>query len=215
MPIIIGSETQSLSTSAAYTVPADCTYVVALAAKQSFAATALTLGGVSMPREAGRDNTDGLYAGIHTLAPPGTGSLTLAVGGGLPHRVTLVYLKDVDLGSPIVASSTAGGGFASSFSQSCTSVVDALVLDVISVQASGTPTVGAGQTAFDTTSYDSGTKMFGTSYEVATGSSTTMSWTFSASNRQAHIVIAIRGVAVGGPTPAPSFGRYGVRGPVR
>jgi hypothetical protein len=214
-PTRISTETKRVNYSASFTIPTDCTYVVALVARSGGVGFTATLGGAAMTEQVSRDNTDSSLAAIFTLSAPPTGSQTFAVSfGSGDYRATLVYYKNVG-GTPVVGVASAGGAFASSFSLNCTSETDADVLDVITVQATGTITAGGSQTLIDNTPMVSPGQMFGTSVRSATGTPTALSWTTSASQRQAHCAIAIRGVAGGGPTNAPSFGRYGVRGPVR
>jgi hypothetical protein len=205
MPTFISSETQNVTTTATFTVPADCTYVVALVAKTETAAfAAITLGGSSMPETVSINNTDEMRSGIFTLANPLTGSRTFSTSSAT-YRVTLAYLKDVHATTPVVDSASEGGDFADTFSMDCPSESSALVLDVICVQASGTTTVGTNQTAMDTTSFAGSTRMFGTSYEVASGTPTAMQWTTSASQRQSHCAIAIKHIAGGATAFRPYY----------
>lgn len=198
-PTRISTETKQVSYSASYTIPTDCTYVVALVGRSGTGGLfTATLNSVSMTREVTKDNDDFSTVHIFTLAAPSTGARTFAVSGATgDYRATLVYYKDVD-GTPVVATTTATAFNGTSFSINATSEADADVLDVITVQTTGTITAGGSQTLIDNSPTVSPAQMFGTSVRSATGTPTTLSWTTSASQRQAHAAIAIRGVAGGG-----------------
>lgn len=203
MPNLIGSESKDVAYSSAFSVPADCTYVVACVAKTSAVAPpTITLGGVTLPVEIGRDNGDSVYVTLHTLASPPTGSQTLAISAASQdYRVTLVYLKQVDTGSPVVASADVGGYFGTAISYDCTSVANALVIDLATYQNAGTVTAGSGQTALDTTSFSSGNRMRGVSYESASGTTTNIAWTASVAGPVGAVAIAVRDG--GSPATAP------------
>jgi hypothetical protein len=215
MPIRIGSETKVTDYSATFTVPSDCTYLVALVARSNGSAVpSATWNGVSMTNSRAGDNGNAMSAAIFTLASPATGTQTFALStAAFSHRTTLVYLKQVDSGSPIVATNAAGPFFTSNPDVTVTSVASALVLDVVCLQVAGTLTAGAGQTSLDTNAFNGW--QYGVSEETASGTSTAMSWSSTAAGANINLGIAIRDGGGSGPTPVPSFGRYGVRGPVR
>jgi hypothetical protein len=85
--------------------------------------------------------------------------------------------------------------------------------------ASATVTNGGSQTARLDQTFDGGAPQSGTPRFIVTTApaGSTVSYTFSGGLQPMyeHWAFAVKDSAGGGPTPAPSFGRYGVRGPVR
>ena len=133
------------------------------------------------------------YTGIYYLANPALGSNTFSLtwqdgnnanwdndGSG---RVTLIAFQGVDQDTPMSSGATTGAT-ASSASVAVTTVVGDGVVSVITTE-DGTVTVGADQTTFDAQGIGSLAEVAAT-YEVATTTTTTMSYSFGASEHYNH-----------------------------
>ena len=146
---------------------------------------------VGAPLSGGPPTYSDNYCAIYYLANPASGSNTFAlrwiddgsanISGGA--RATLIAFHGVDQDTPMSSganSSTSG----SSSSVAVTTVVGDGVVSAITT-TDGTITTGAGQTEFDNTGLGSHAEG-ACSYEVATSTTTTMSYSFGASETFNH-----------------------------
>lgn len=123
---------------------------------------------------------------IWTLLAPAAASQTLYASWAANQEETVVgaiAFNGVDQSAPIGSVATAGGTNTTA-TVNATTTADDMVVDVAFVLDTGcgnrTETVGAGQTSrIEVEGASLSCEVFGMSHEVATGSSTTMSWTYS------------------------------------
>ena len=131
------------------------------------------------------------YSGIYYLTNPDIGSNTFSLtwvdgsSGAFDDagRVTLMAFQGVDQSTPMSSGATAGAT-ASSASVAVTTVAGDGVVSVITTN-NGTVTTGADQTELDNTAIGSAAEAVA-SYEVATTTTTTMSYSFGASEEYNH-----------------------------
>lgn len=168
-----------------------------------------TYNGVSMTNLGEKENTSGspdLAVICFYLIKPSTGANTVALSwtGTAYAAVVARSYYNVSLASPVRSGSfTSGSGTSASSSLSVPSLNGDVVLDVLQILTdSATPSEGAGQSVIN--KQDGNYGEYSTSYELATSTSTTMSWTFS-SYPFAHAAFSIRPVGGRGGVAVSPF----------
>jgi hypothetical protein len=177
--------------------------------------TAPTYNGVSLTLMTGSQTSTGTGTSrrqvqtYYMIAPPvGSYSLVMATTSSDQGTIRARNFVDADQSTPFRSQSgnnaISGTGSAStSSSLSVATSADDLVIDVIAV--STTPTIGAGQTRVGAGTQPTNHRA---SSEVATGSSTSMDWTFS-SGTYAHCAYAVIGATATQPDPVDYTGGRG------
>jgi hypothetical protein len=175
--------------------------------------TTVTYNGVSLTSRASIGDGNQRHGSIWDLPSPAVGTFNLTLtGSNQPAGVVVRTLQGIDTSTPRGTAQTFGG-FNSNRSVTLTTAVDDVGIDIIgNINTLATTDARATQyNAVDAV----GTTDVASSIKVATGTSTVMNWTHG-SEWTVLAAVPYRNLAGGGgPTPAPSFGRYGVRGPVR
>jgi hypothetical protein len=189
--------------------------VVSLVFGSAVAPTGVSYNSVALTSQAGVSDGNTRHASIWDLLAPTVGTfnvtITASTGENATCAVVVRTLQGIDTATPRGTAQTFGG-FNSNRSVTLTTAVDDVVIDIIGNINTLTPT-DARATQYNAVNAV-GTTDVASSIKVATGTSTVMHWTHG-SEWTVLAAVPYRNLAGGGPTPAPSFGRYGVRGPVR
>lgn len=187
--------------------------IVAIAERFTDQVTAATLGGVTMTQLVSTTPQSVAGVAIWYLEDPPTGTPTLALTLGTSRRAVVAVISVSGTVSGdlfrsqgalnyVVASGNPGGNP----SVAVTSQSNDLVMDVLAINSDTdvTVTASAGQTQdynFRKFSGSNGIRGAG-SHKTATGSSSTMGWTRSASTQWTQVGIALKAPAI----PFPSLG---------
>ena len=161
------------------TVPSGSTYLV-VRIVGSFIPNEVKYNNVALTEAAGQTDTNTRAASIYYLVNPPVGAYDLYVAKTSAQTYQLVV--DTVSGVSSIGTPVVSGGASTNSSEDVTTVSGDIVLDVLS--SDQTTTMGAGQT-----SQLINTANTHASSEIATGTTTTMSWTH-ANDFVAHIAVA-------------------------
>jgi hypothetical protein len=198
------------SNTLSYTVPAGANVLV-LRLAGSGGPDGITHNGKALNELAYINDGDQGNIRIWELLNPDVGTFDLVISKAASSRTYRGFatcLSGVDTG---VASTFATAAvYGTSTSAAVTTTADNFVLDIINIKTTQTATVGAGQTV-DATAAASITNYhaYG-STEVATTTSTAMSWTFDISERTGQVAVAYTAAATTLSLTAPDTVTHGV-----
>ena len=202
----------AFSNTLSYTVPAGANVlVVRLAGSPSGANDGITHNGKALTKVASINDGDQGNTHAWELLNPDVGAFDLVLTNSAETRTYRGFatcLSGVNTG---VASTFATAAvYGTSTSAAVTTTADNFVLDIINIKTTQTATVGAGQTV-DATAAASITNYhaYG-STEVATTTSTAMSWTFDISERTSQAAVAYTAASTGVSLTAPDTVTHGV-----
>lgn len=173
--------------------------VLAMVCAESGAVTSITCGGNAMTQHGGDLVGTPLFGQVfrlYKLANPTAATQDVIVNFAASgfHVVTVVAVDDAD--QTTILRTLASRYDAPPFTLSPASANGELVLDFMAASGSSDLTPGAGQTARVTPTEDANGLRHGCSTEVATGASTTMSWTATGSTIGFQLAAAV--IAAGG-----------------
>ena len=200
-PILTGATNfNSVGTNAITTYGTDRAIVVVFSGSDDSSGnisdpSTITYDGDALTKIAGSGGGGDKYTGIYVKANPSLGANNLVVawtdaGGGTVARAnyTVLTFQGVDQSTPVSSEATATGT-ATSASTAVTTVAGDFVISTI-VTTAGAITVPSDHTELLLANHAS-TFCHATTYEIATGTTTTMDYTFGASETFEHLTAII------------------------
>ncbi|MDQ8023504.1 MAG: DUF4347 domain-containing protein, partial [Moraxellaceae bacterium] len=196
----------SLSWSHTVAAGSDRMLVVSIAARNDGPVDTVTYGGQALTRLSSVIGDGVVVAEIWYLLNPTVGSANVVISLGSTHEFVAgaTNFTGVDQTTPFGTVKTDADDGSTNSSASVSSAAGDVVIDVIALrQQDGTPSIGGGQSLLWTerVGNSSADPTGASSYEIASGSSTSMTWS-SIDNNSAHaaIGVAIKATANTAPT---------------
>jgi hypothetical protein len=177
--------------------------------------TAVKYNGTAMTQRSAAVSGNQRGVAIYDIDSPtaGTFNVTTENGAATQYTIYAVALSGVDSGTPR-RTAVDLTGFATNATLNYTTVAGDFVIGMLCTEGQAITTTGGTERYNAAGPIGGGSDFTAVASATATGTTTTLSWTHGGAWRAAEAIAYIE-ASGGGPTPAPSFGRYGVRGPVR